>query len=226
MKNGFWCSLLFIMIVFSGCKEEIRKVTDVVKRPTAREVYERNFKKEDSLLILWKNAFEISAKDNIQITLPYSESGIFSEANFNVYSYNIQLKEGERLVVEVEKQPDSASVFIDLFQQKSDSLSNLRIVKSSQDKKSFLTFEIDKSAFYKVIVQPEMNRQFPFILKIYSQPMYFFPVSGGNNKSVQSFWADPRDSGSRSHEGFGQYCCYYWEKSENGRHIRFCWKYR
>lgn len=188
-------------MIFSSCKEEIRKVTDVVKRPTAREVYERNFKKDDSQLLLWKKAFEISQRDKIQITLPYSESGIFSEENFNVYTYNIQLKEGERLVVEVEKQPDSASVFIDLFQQKSDSLSEFKIVKSSLDKKSFLTFEIDKSAVYKVIVQPEMKRQLPFILKIYSQPMYFFPVSGGNNKSVRSFWADPRDSGNRSHEG-------------------------
>lgn len=201
MKNSFWCFLLLIIVTFSGCKDEIRKVKDVVKRPSAREVYERNFKNDDSLLLLWKKSFEISKRDNIQITLPYSESGIFSEANFNVYSYNIQLKEGERLVVEVEKQPDSAFVFIDLFQQKSDSLGKFKSVKSSQDKKSYLTFEIDKSAVYKVIVQPEMKRQFPFILKIYSQPMYFFPVSGGNNKSVQSFWADPRDSGSRSHEG-------------------------
>lgn len=196
----FSCLLLF-GIAYISCKEEIRKVADVVKRPTAREVYERNFKREDSLLVLWNKAFEVSKRDNIQITLPYSESGIFSEENFNVYSYNLQLKEGERLVVEVEKQPDSAFVFIDLFQQKIDSLTRFRLIKSSKDKKSVLTFEIDKSAVYKVIVQPEMQRQFPFILKIYSQPMYFFPVSGGNNKSVRSFWADPRDTGSRSHEG-------------------------
>ena len=158
-------------------------------------------KKSDSLLLKWKNAFEISKKDILQITLPYSESGIFSEENFNVYSYNLQLKEGERLVVEVEKHPDSASVFIDLFQQKNDSLKTFQLVKSSEDKKSSLAFEIDKSVIYKIIVQPEMKRQLPFILKIYTEPMYFFPVSGANNKNVQSFWADPRDAGSRSHEG-------------------------
>lgn len=187
------------MLVF-GC-DEVRKVADVVNRPTAREVYERNFKKDDSLLLKWNKAFERSINDKLQITLPYSESGIFSEENFNVYSYNLQLKEGERLVIEVDKKPDSASVFLDLFQQKSDSLKTFELVKSSKDKKSSLIFEIDISANYKVIVQPEMKRQFPFVLKIYSQPMYLFPVSGGANKNVQSFWADPRDSGSRSHEG-------------------------
>lgn len=200
MKNSFWYFSIFILVLVFGC-EEVQKVADVVIQPTAREVYERNFKKDDSLLLLWKNAFEISKKDILQITLPYSESGIFSEENFNVYSYNIQLKEGERLVVEVEKQPDSASIFIDLFQQQSDSLKTFQLVKSSEDKISSLAFEIDKSAVYKVVVQPEMKRQIPFILKIYAEPMYFFPVSGGSNKNVQSFWADPRDAGSRSHEG-------------------------
>lgn len=200
MKNSFWYFSIFILVVFFGC-EEVQKAADVVIQPTAREVYERNFKKDDSLLLQWKNAFEIAKSDNLQITLPYSESGVFSEENFNVYSYNLQLKEGERLVVEVEKQSDSASVFIDLFQQRSDSLKTYKLVKSSEDKKSSLAFEINKSEIYKIVIQPEMKQQFPFIIKIYSQPMYFFPVSGGNNKSVQSFWADPRDTGSRSHEG-------------------------
>ena len=201
MNPKVFFTLFFLGISISGCKEEIQKATDVFVQRTAREIYERKFSKNDTLLFQWKKAFEISKNDKLQITLPYTESGIFSEENFNVYSYNIQLKEGERLIVEVEKQPDSASVFIALFQQKSDSLKVFQLLKSSEDKKSSLVFEIDKSANYKVIVQPEMKRQLPFILKIYSQPMYFFPVSGGNNKSVQSFWADPRDSGSRSHEG-------------------------
>lgn len=200
MKNSFWYFSIFIIVVSFGC-EEVQKAADVIIQPTAREVYERNFKKDDSLLLQWKNAFENSKKDILQITLPYSENGVYSEENFNVYSYNIQLKEGERLVIEVEKQPDSASVFIDLFQQKSDSLKTFQLVKSSEDKKSSLAFEIDKSEIYKIVIQPEMNRNLPFILKIYTEPMYFFPVSGGNNKSVQSFWADPRDAGSRSHEG-------------------------
>src|SRR5690606_39210145 len=95
----------------------------------------------------------------------------------------------------------SASVFIDLFQQKNDSLKTFQLVKSSENKKSSLAFEIDKSDVYKIIVQPEMNRNLPFILKIYTQPMYFFPVSGANNKNVQCFWADPRDAGSRYHVG-------------------------
>lgn len=190
---------LFI-IVFLGCKQ-VRKAADVIVQPTAREVYERNFSKNDSMLLRWKNAFEAATLDSIQITLPYSESGVFSEANFNVYSYNMQLKEGERIVVIVEKQPDSALVFIDFFQAKNDSLRSFKLLESSEDKNARLSYEIEDTGFYKVIVQPQMQRQFPFVLKIYSESIYSFPVSGAGNKNIQSFWADPRDAGSRSHEG-------------------------
>ena len=201
MKNR---NLYYILILFSfliiSCKQ-VQKVADVVIQPTAREVYERNFKKDDSLLVEWQNAFEKAKNDSLQITLPYSESGVFSAENFLVYSYNLQLKEGEKLVVEVEKNPDTAHVFIDLFQQKNDSLNTFQLVKSSEEKSSFLSFEIDQSDVYKIIVQPEMKRKISFVLKIYSQPMYAFPVSGATNKNIQSFWADPRDAGRRSHEG-------------------------
>lgn len=201
MKQRAFITLILLSIIISSCKEEIQKAADVFVKPTAREVYERNFSKNDSLLLQWKNAFENSKRDSIQITLPYSESGVFSEENFNVYSYNIQLKEGERIIVEVEKQTDSALVFVDLFQAKTDSLKIFNHLKSSEDKKSIISQEIETSGFYKVIVQPQMKLQFPFVLKIYTEPIYAFPVSGANNKSIQSFWADPRDTGSRSHEG-------------------------
>lgn len=201
MKQRAFITLILLSIIISSCKEEIQKAADVFVKPTARETYERNFSKNDSLLHQWKNAFENSKRDSIQITLPYSESGVFSEENFNVYSYNIQLKEGERIIVEVEKKTDSALVFVDLFQAKTDSLKSFKLLKSSEDKKSFLSQEIETSGFYKVIVQPQMKLQFPFVLKIYTEPIYAFPVSGANNKSIQSFWADPRDTGSRSHEG-------------------------
>lgn len=191
----------FLMgIVLMGC-DQIQKAADIIVHPSAREVYERNFSKNDSLFQKWKKSFERAQKDSLQITLPYSESGMFSKENFYVYSYNVQLKEGERIVVELEKQPDSVYVFVDLFQEDIVSSNTFDLIKSAEDKRSVLSQEIDKSGFYKIIVQPQMALEFPFVLKIYTEPLYPFPVSAGENKNVKSFWADPRDSGSRSHEG-------------------------
>ncbi|WGF93275.1 M23 family metallopeptidase [Aequorivita marisscotiae] len=200
MNLNFFLIIILFIIIASGCKQ-VRKAADVFVQPTAREVYERNFSKNDSLLVNWNKAFERAKQDSIQITLPYSESGVFSKENFNVYSYNIQLKEGERIVVDVEKQADSALVFVDLFQAKNDSLQSFELLESSEIKKPFLSKEIETSGFYKVMVQPQLELQFSFVLKIYTEPIYTFPVSGAGNKNIQSFWADPRDSGSRSHEG-------------------------
>jgi len=201
MNQRIYFILIFLGIIISSCKEEIQKVADVFVQPTAREVYERKFEKDDFELLNWKNAFDTAKKDSIQITLPYSESGVFSEDGFYVYSYNVQLKEGEKIIIEVEKQIDTAAVFIDLFQKQNDSLKIFEHLKSSEDKQSNLSQEIEISGYYKVIVQPQMQLQFPFILKIYTEPLYEFPVSGGGNKNIQSFWADPRDDGGRSHEG-------------------------
>ncbi len=187
-------------MLLAGC-EQIQKAADVVTQPTAREVYDRNFEKDDSLLLQWKKAFSKAQQDSVLVTLPYAESGVFSAENFYVYAYDVQLREGEKLIVSVEKQPDSTQIFIELFQKSEDSTKSIKLLKASEKDSSQLSYTISKYGFYKITVQPEMKRAAPFQLKIYTQPTYQFPVSGAGNKNVQSLWAASRDGGKRSHEG-------------------------
>jgi len=194
----FVLAILFLCIL--GC-EQVQKVTDVVTQPTAREVYDRTFEKDDSLLLQWKEAFKKAQKDSILVTFPYAESGVFSAENFYVYSYDVQLREGEKLIVSVEKQPDSVQIFIELFQKSEDSTKTLKLLKASERDNSQLTYTITSYGFYKITIQPEMKLRSPFQLKMYTQPTYGFPVSSAGNKNVQSFWAASRDGGKRSHEG-------------------------
>jgi murein DD-endopeptidase MepM/ murein hydrolase activator NlpD len=188
------------LLLLLGC-EQVQKAPKVVIQPTAREAYDRTFKKNDSLLLQWNKAFRGAQQDSIIITLPYAESGIFSASAFNVYSYDVQLQEGEKLIVSVEKQPDSIQIFIELFQKTKDSTKPIKLLKSSEIDSSQLTHTVNKYGFYKITVQPEMKRPIPFQLKIYTQPTYRFPVSGAGNKNVESLWAESRDGGKRSHEG-------------------------
>lgn len=191
---------LGVVTVILGC-EQIQKAADVVTNPTARELYERNFNKEDSLVILWKEALQNAQQDSILVTLPYAESGHYSSEYFYVYSYDLQLREGEKLIVSVSKQPDSALVFISLFRQRKDATKNLELLKESEPNSSDLSYTVGTYGIYKVTVQAELKRSFPFQLMIYTQPTYLFPVQGAGNKNVQSLWAAPRDDGQRSHEG-------------------------
>ncbi|MCG2429905.1 M23 family metallopeptidase [Aequorivita xiaoshiensis] len=188
-------------LLLGGCKEDVQKTVEISEKPLklpARVAYEKEFNENDSTFMLWKEAFQKAKHDNLQITLPYSESGVYSEDELNVYSYNIQLKEGERIVVDLQKQVDSSLVFIDFFEVKKDSL---RLLKSAEEYKSMFSKEIEESGLYKLILHPQLNMKGSFQLKIYSEPLYPFPVVGGVNKDIQGFWADPRDTGSRSHEG-------------------------
>ncbi len=202
MKKSLYFIFSAIAIVFYSC-EQVQKVADVVIKPTAREKYERDFANNDSLYIKWNIAFEKAKNDSLQILMPYSEGGIFSSEENLVYSYDLQLKEGEKIFIEVNKQTDSLQVFIDFFKKEKDSnsIKSLRFIKSAETDTAFLSSEVDSSSEYKIIIQPQLGVEFPFQLKIYVQPTYIFPVSGGTNRDVGSFWADPRDGGKRSHEG-------------------------
>ncbi|WP_082830785.1 M23 family metallopeptidase [Cochleicola gelatinilyticus] len=200
MKYASYLIVGLLLLGISSCTE-IQKAADVITNPSAKEVYARNFEKNDSLFLLWETRFEEAKKDSLQVLLPYAESGIFSEKILFPYSYDLQLREGERLVVEIEKPLDSTQVFIDLFKKSQDTVAPLKLIKSSEIDIPHLSEAITEYGWYKVIIQSGIGERIPFKLKIYTQPTYGFPVSGAGNKNIQSFWADPRDGGSRSHEG-------------------------
>ena len=192
--------VLGLIFIVSSC-EQIQKATDVVTNPTAREIYERSFKQNDSLLVAWNRAFEQSKRDSVLVSLPYAESGVFNPEHLYVYSYDVQLREGETLLVSVSKQPDSTNIFIELFEKTERDSAPLKLLKASEPDSSYLSYTIETYGVYKITIQPEMNRSVPFQLKMYTQPTYTFPVSGAGNNDVQSLWAASRDGGNRSHEG-------------------------
>lgn len=200
MNKPNFIALGILLLLFIGC-EQVQKATNIVIQPTAREAYASRFEKDDSLLAHWKKAFIKAQQDSIIVTLPYAESGVFSAETFNVYSYDVQLREGEKLIISVEKQPDSSQLFIELFQKTEDSKKSTKLLKASERDSSQLRYTIQKYGFYKITIQAEMKREIPFQLKIYTQPTYGFPVSGVGNKNVQSLWAASRGDGKRSHEG-------------------------
>lgn len=200
MNKANFLALPVLLMLFIGC-EHVQKRTNIINQPTAREAYNSGFKKHDSLLVRWNQAFTKAQQDSIIVTLPYAESGIFSAESFHVYSYDLQLREGEKLLVSVEKTPDSSQIFIEVFEKNEDSKKSIKLLKASERGSSKLTYTVQKYGIYKITVQPEMKREIPFQLKIYTQPTYGFPVSGAGNKNVQGLWAASRDDGKRSHEG-------------------------
>ena len=183
-----------------GCSQ-LNKAKDLITNPSAKEKYQSEFGFSKELFSLWENQVESALKDSLQIELPYFSTGDFMPRGFLIYSYNVSLNTGEELEIELETASPQSMVFIDLFLKQDDSIQAYKSIASAPYKESGLTYEIKETGTYKIIVQPAMEANSPFVLKVKKSPIYLFPVSGAGNKNMQSFWGAGRDAGRRSHEG-------------------------
>ena len=189
-------SCLAMMLVVSCSK--IRKITDDITQPTAREAYKRDFKGADSLYAAWEQAFQTATLDSLQVAAPYGESGKFRPTNITAYSYLVTLEEGESLSAKVERDSLQQKVFIDIFEVNDSG--QTKIISNERDT-DFVEYPVAKSGYYKVVVQPEIMANTNFTILLNTAPLYGFPVAGKGNAAIQSFWGYERDGGKRQHEG-------------------------
>lgn len=161
----------------------------------------RNFKDSDSLVHIW-NAALLKAKSNeLEASLPFLISSQSGKAKALALGYKIELQRGEILKISVENSLDSSLVFIDLFEIEADSTLSEKPLVSNEWKVDSISYMIERSGFYKVVIQPELRDSLVYTTKIYSQPSFRFPVSGKGNAAMGSFWGVTRDGGKRLHEG-------------------------
>ncbi len=197
MHGRILCLFLLILIV-AGCSK-IKKASDILTNPTAQEVYKRDLKINDELFAIWETEKEKSLEnDSAFIDLPYRESGKFFPKSFSVYSYSIELHQGDLLSVKIQQDSTSSLTFIDVYTIENSKYKN---IKSSKFGKQTLQYEIEEDNIYRVVVQPEIEASSFFAIEIKRSPLYLFPVAGGKNSDAQSFWGAQRDGGKRSHEG-------------------------
>lgn len=178
----------------------ITKATDIFTKPTAKELYLRELD-SPQMAELWEEQARLALLDSVTVQLPYAETGIFQPGTLPIYSYELPLNPGEKIQVEVEKDSAQSRVFIDLFQQKRDSVVSYEHLASAEYQSNQLQQEISSPGIYKIVVQPEINSNTAFHIKIESSPVYHFPVASKGNEAIQSFWGATRDGGRRSHEG-------------------------
>lgn len=188
---------LIISFGLFSCTE----VTDIIVQPTPREVYQREFEEENFRYNAWESAFERSLQDSLVIPLPYQEAGYFVTGSMAVYSYNVDLEEGQIFHLEVETDTADTRVFIDFYEQKRNSPVDYSFEKRNESADKTFQYEVNKTTTYKVIVQPEIAANTPFLLRAYTSPTLEFPVAGKGNKDILSFWGAARDGGRRAHEG-------------------------
>ena len=192
--------VIFVLGFLAYSCSGINKAADILSKPTAKEIYLRDLE-SSQLVELWEEQGRLALHDSLSVPLPYSEAGKLLPKTFPVYSYNLALNPGQKLVVEVEKDSAETLVFIDLFKQKKDSIASYEHLLSADYDSDLLQEEIASPGIYKVVIQPEILSNSPFEIRIQAVPVYDFPVSSKGNEAIQSFWGAVRDGGRRSHEG-------------------------
>ncbi|MDT0690761.1 M23 family metallopeptidase [Salegentibacter sp. F188] len=192
--------VILTAVILTGCSQ-LNKASDYIANPTAKEVYKRDFNLSDTLFTLWENQVDLALEDSIQVELPYAEKGKFLPRTFPVYSYEIALTPGELFNLEIETDSIKELVFIDVFRKTEDSLNPYKKLESAEFGEKQFTFEAKSKGKYKIVIQPAIEANSPFLLKMIKSPVYLFPVASYSNSAIQSFWGAQRDGGARNHEG-------------------------
>ncbi len=162
-----------------------------------RSNYAKKLKRTDNTVYeQWNTGSSQSLKDKVNPPLPYAQQGYFFTDKANALGFDLNLEVGEVLEIECIPENEDVLVFIELF----DTLEKDALAFNEKDENR-LRHEITKSGNYQLRIQPAAKTFTSYNLEIISTPLYAFPVKGGNNDDIKSFWGDPRDGGKRKHEG-------------------------
>jgi murein DD-endopeptidase MepM/ murein hydrolase activator NlpD len=156
----------------------------------------------------WLAASDSAIRAPLAASLPAREVGVYSRSEARAVAYRFSLREGQRLraLFEVEGQP--ARVYVDLFEATGDSARPFRHRESGSlpsppaaGTRVELQHEAEETGDYILRLQPELLRGGKFVLTLETEPILAFPVEGGTNRSIQSYFGAVRDGGRRDHHG-------------------------
>jgi murein DD-endopeptidase MepM/ murein hydrolase activator NlpD/SH3-like domain-containing protein len=178
----------------------------VFKNQTPYERYAAKLKDakldETALGQAWLQAGQQALHDSITITLPFKETGYFSAEKPRALGYRVAAKRGERLVVNLEMRArEQVQVFMDLFEASTLPTEQPKRVASADTASTLWHYEIDEDLQHILRVQPELLRSGQYTVTIQAEPTLAFPVQGKTSRNISSIWGDPRDGGTRLHEG-------------------------
>ncbi|MGE5682400.1 MAG: peptidoglycan DD-metalloendopeptidase family protein [Bacillota bacterium] len=195
--------LLFVTLILSGCGG----VKELVQKESPHEKYEKALEQagllKSALGREWKILGEKTLRDSLRIKLPLKESGYFFSDRANALSYNFDVKRGEKLVINLQRDSiHKMQVFMDLFKVSGTGSSRaVKRVAYAEEDQLEIREDVEENQRFLLRVQPELMNSGRYVLSITTHPTLAFPVKGKNGKAIGSRFGDGRDGGKRLHEG-------------------------
>lgn len=199
MRRGKFAVFIFVSLIVSCSK--IEKAGDLLKGLSPREQYQKENEISDELFELWNSRIDLALRDQIKIDLPYSEQGQLMPRDFSVFSYEAYFLPGEIVRAEMKTDSSQTTIFTQLYKADDKNPEEFHRLLESDGKTSDFNHEISEKGLYKLIFQPEIEAHTPFSITIEKSPAYHFPVLGGKNADIGSYFGDMREGGKRDHEG-------------------------
>jgi murein DD-endopeptidase MepM/ murein hydrolase activator NlpD len=117
------------------------------------------------------------------------------------------VERGRKVIVELSLPSETGEagelkLFADIFRKEGDGgQEEIHHVASYSEEQNEIRFETLRENSYVLRIQPELLRGGRFSVSIRHEPLLSFPVEGADMADIHSFFGDPRDGGSRRHEG-------------------------
>ena len=198
--NAIICCLF--CLIFAACEQEKPVLSSLVTPLSARAQYERSLQISDPLIesayTEWDSIGNLAFTQNVELSPPYRQTGFFLKGRAEVLAYEIPLKQGEQIDIQLSSDSTDMQIFMDFFQKKKGKW--YPIFKNTKTRNSF-HYIVPTSQTFLLRIQPEFHKTGNYELKILKNPIYTFPVAGKGNEDVWSVWGDPRGGGKRKHKG-------------------------
>jgi len=150
----------------------------------------------------WLQAAKAALSEPLDVVLPYEESGGFLAHRASALGLIFEAFDGQTLHLHFEQRGDSAGqVFVEVFYVR-EPLSDARHVRlrGLDSEESSMEVSLPYDGKYLVRLQPELLADALYSLRMELDSAMAFPVEIKRD-AVGSFFGDPRDAGSRLHEG-------------------------
>lgn len=193
-----------LLTVLAGACTGVSPTTSLFRSSSPHDQYGQSLKSakldKTALGADWLAAGERALRDSLRITVPYRESGYFSENKAFAVGYRIEAQRGDRLLVRVETQGQKdVQVFIDVMAL--ESRERTTPVAASKADTNVLAWEPRRTQTYLIRIQPELLRSGRYTISVTREPALSFPVQGRDSRQISSFFGMARDGGRRRHEG-------------------------
>ncbi len=156
----------------------------------------------------WLLASDSALRAPLRASLPMREAGFYSRAEARAVAFRLSLTDGQRLQATVKQEGQSTRLFVDLFEQPTDTLPVFvhRVGATYSDSVAAdgplsIVYEVRRSGTYLLRIQPELLRDGRYEVEVSTGPQLAFPVQGHGNRAVMSFFGAARDAGRREHHG-------------------------